>query len=67
MGVAADNPATYKVICVRSSGERIVISTHASRESARMAASLSRNCLGYSAIRIENGRRRRRRRMRRVM
>ncbi len=58
----ADNTGNYKVVCVGSGGERIVISTHASLESAGLAANLIRNCVGFDEIQVEKVRRRRRRR-----
>ena len=64
---ADDYSPRYKVIAVRDSGERLTVSTHASQESADVAAGLIRNCAGFSEIRIESGRPRRgRRRTRRV-
>jgi hypothetical protein len=56
----------YKVICVRAGGERLLISTHASQESAEVAVNLMRNCGDIGEIRIESQGRRGRRRTRRA-
>ena len=58
----SNNPPSYKVIAVRDTGERLTVSTHASQQTADVAANLIRNCAGFSAIHIENGRPRRGRR-----
>jgi len=68
MLTADDNTPRYKVIAVRDTGERMTVSTHASQETADLAASLIRNCAGFSDIHVESGiRRRGRRRTRRVL
>jgi hypothetical protein len=63
----SENAPSYKVIAVRNSGEQIIVSTHASQETADVAANLIRNCAGFSEIHIESGGRRGRRRRRRVV
>jgi hypothetical protein len=58
---AGEVPRTYEVVCLRASGERLVISTHASEQSANVVVRLIQNCAGFSDIHIESGGRRVRR------
>ncbi len=53
---------TFRVVGVRASGERIVISTHASHLIAQKVVSLIGECPDFNELRIEDENRRRRRR-----
>jgi hypothetical protein len=59
---AGKNPPRFKVVGVRPNGKRIVISTHASLQIAKLVINLTTNCAGFSELHIVDRRQRRGRR-----
>jgi len=50
------HPPTYRVIGVRSDGERVLISAHFSREVADKVMRLIQNSFGFCKLRVETDR-----------